>query len=137
MFQTCEAELRFCFRLCRLFVFPRGGSFVTTHQNSFFFHAFLLIWPKIEAAQRRAARWASRNYWYTSHVSEMFRNLNWCPLEQRRIDSRLLMMYKITYDLVAISGSDYLIPNCRESRFIHPLAYRQIRTSKWPPWPSG
>ena len=24
----CEADLRLCFRLCRLLVFPRGGSFL-------------------------------------------------------------------------------------------------------------
>ena len=24
----CEADLRLCFRLCRLLVFPRGGSFM-------------------------------------------------------------------------------------------------------------
>ena len=59
----------------------------------------------------------------------MLKNMNWRPLEQRRIDSRLVMMYEITYDLDAIPVSVYLIPNRRESRFIHPLAYRQIHTS--------
>ena len=29
-----EADLRLCFRLCRLLVFPRGGSFVTTAQRN-------------------------------------------------------------------------------------------------------
>ena len=32
-------------------------------------------------------------------------------------------------DRVAIPLNDYLIPNCRGSKFIHPMAYRQIRTS--------
>ena len=57
---------------------------------------------KVEAVQRRAARWAIRDYKYTSSVTAMLKDLNLRPLDQRRIDSRLLMMYKVTYDLVAI-----------------------------------
>lgn len=58
----------------------------------------------------------------------MLKDLNWRPLEQRRIDSRLIMLYKITYDLVAIPASEYLIHNTRPSAYNHPLAYRQIFT---------
>ena len=29
----CEADLRLCFRLCRLLVFPRGGSFDTNQKD--------------------------------------------------------------------------------------------------------
>ena len=57
---------------------------------------------KVEAVQRRAARWATRDYRYTSSVTAMLKDLNWRPLDQRRIDSRLMIMYKVTYDLVAI-----------------------------------
>ena len=39
----------------------------------------------------------------------MLKDLNWHPLDQRRIDSRLLMMYKVTYDLVAIPAPEYLV----------------------------
>ena len=49
---------------------------------------------------------------------------------QSRIDCRLVMLYKITYDIVAIPASDYLTPNRRQSRHIHTLAYRQIPTLK-------
>ena len=31
----------------------------------------------------------------------------------------------VTYDLVSIPASEYLIPNRRESKFIHPLAFKQ------------
>ena len=85
---------------------------------------------KVEAVQRRAARWAIRDYKYTSSVTAMLKDLNWCPLDQRRIDSRLLMMYKVTYDLVAIPAPEYLVRNTRQSRHIHSLAYRQIHTLK-------
>ena len=85
---------------------------------------------KVEAVRRRAARWATRDYRYTSSVTAMLKDLNWRPLDQRRIDSRLVMMYKVTYDLVAIPASDYLAQNTRTSRHIQPLAYRQIQTLK-------
>ena len=39
-------------------------------------------------------------------------------------------MYKITSDLLAIPAADYLIPNTRQSRHNHQLAYRQIQTLK-------
>ena len=63
---------------------------------------------KVEAVQRRATRWATRDYVYTSGVTAMLKDLNWRPLEQRRIDSRLLMMYKVTCDLVHIPAPEYL-----------------------------
>ena len=79
---------------------------------------------KVEAVQRRAASRATRS------VTAMLKDINWRPLDQRRIDSRLVMMYKVTYDLVAIPASDYLVRNTRASRHIHHLAYRQIQTLK-------
>ena len=49
---------------------------------------------KVEAFQTRAARWATRDYnRYTSSVTAMFKDLNWRHLDQRPIDSKLLMMY--------------------------------------------
>ena len=39
----------------------------------------------------------------------MLKDLNWPPLDQGRIDNILLRMYKVTYDLVAIPASDYLV----------------------------
>ena len=85
---------------------------------------------KLEALQRRSARWAIRDYRRTFSVAQMIKDLNWRTLEQRRIDSRLTRMYKITYDLVTIPAADYLIPNTRQSRHNRQLAYRQIRTLK-------
>ena len=81
---------------------------------------------KLEAVQRRSARWATRDYQRTSSVMQTIKDLNWHTLEQRRIDSRLTLMYKITYDLVAIPAADYLIPNTRQSRHNHLLAYKKI-----------
>ena len=47
---------------------------------------------EMEAVQRRAARWVFRDYSYTSSVTAMLEDLNWRPLDPRRIDSRLLML---------------------------------------------
>ena len=63
-------------------------------------------------------------------ATQMIKDLNWRTLGQRRVDSRLALMYKITYDLVAIPAADYLIPNTRQSRHNHQLAYRQYPTCK-------
>ena len=81
---------------------------------------------KLEAVQRRSARWATHDYQRTSSVTQMLQDLDWRTLEQRRIDSRLTLMYKITYDLVAIPAADYIFPNTRQSRHNHLVAYRPI-----------
>ena len=50
--------------------------------------------------------------------------------EWRRIDSRLILRYKIINDLVAIPVADYLIPNTRQSRHNHLVTCSQIPTLK-------
>ena len=47
---------------------------------------------KIESVQRKAVRWATRDYRYTSSVTSMLNNRNWRPLDQRRVDCRLVML---------------------------------------------
>ena len=81
---------------------------------------------KTETVQRRATRWITCDYQQTSRATAMLGNLNWRPLDQRRIDNRLVMMYTGTYDLVVIRTSEYLKPNRRESKCIQPLEYKQI-----------
>ena len=83
---------------------------------------------KLEAVQRRLACWVTRDYQRTSCVMQMIKDLNRRTFEQQRIDSRLTLMYKITYDLVAMPVADYLTPNTRQSRHNHQLVYRQIPT---------
>ena len=85
------------------------------------------------AVKRRAARWVYRDYNYTLSVTAMLKDLSWRSRDQRRIDSRLVMLYKVTYDLVAIPASQYLTRNTRLSRYIHPLSYRQIPTLTFSP----
>ena len=72
---------------------------------------------KVEAVQRGAARWVYRDYNCTSSVTAMLKDLIWRSLYQRRIGSRLAMLHKVTYDLVAISSSQNLPRNTRLSPF--------------------
>ena len=56
---------------------------------------------KLEAVQRRAARFTLGRYRRSSSVGEMLTSLEWPLLTQRRHDARLAMFYKIHYGLVA------------------------------------
>ena len=65
---------------------------------------------QLEAVQRRAARFVTGDYKTTSSTSQMITNLGWSSLQQRRIEARLVMMYRITHDLVDIPAAQYLHP---------------------------
>ena len=71
---------------------------------------------KIERVQRRAARYVYNNYDYSSSVTTMLENLKWQPLEERRMNTRLCLLYKAVNVLVAIPVQQYLIPLNRPSR---------------------
>ena len=76
---------------------------------------------KIEMVQRRAAKWVSNDYSTYSSVTEMMSNLGWRSLENRRYDTRLLMVYKIVYGLVAIPVPSYFERPDVYTRHTHPL----------------
>ena len=65
-----------------------------------------------------AARWVKHNYGQTSSVTEMMQSLHWRRLDQRRIDIKLSLMYKITPNLIAIPISDFLIPTRDLTKFV-------------------
>ena len=71
---------------------------------------------QIEAVQRRAARYVLNRNHATSSVGAMLEQLGWPTLQQRRKQSRLQMMYKITNDLVAIKKDSYMKPITRQTR---------------------
>ena len=83
---------------------------------------------KIEMLQRRATRWVCNDYSPYSSVTDMFSNLGWRSLGLWRYDSRMAMLYKIVYGLVAIPVPPYFECTMVQTRH-HPLAYRQIHTS--------
>ena len=84
---------------------------------------------KIEMVQRRAARYASNRYRNTSSVSDMLLNLGWDTLAERREHQRLLMLYKMRNNIIAVKDTDYLTRHNRPSRKNNTLSY-QIPHSK-------
>ncbi|XP_070183866.1 uncharacterized protein [Littorina saxatilis] len=76
---------------------------------------------KIEAVQRRAARYVLHRHRNTSSVGEMLQTLQWPSLEQRRRTSRLCMLYKITNNLVKV--------NCDELQHLPSRSRRSSRTN--------
>ena len=84
---------------------------------------------KIEMTQRRAARWVKSNTSSYDSVTEMLHDLGWRSLEQRRLDARLIMFYKIVYGLVAIQLPSYIEHPMKITRHMHSLYYRQIHTA--------
>ena len=84
---------------------------------------------KYLGVNRRAARWVKNSYSPYDSVSNMLDNLGWRSLENRRIDSCLVMFHKIIYCHVAIQIPTYFEKPYRYTRHMHPLSYRQIHTS--------
>ena len=80
---------------------------------------------QLEMVQRRAARFVCNRYHNTSSVTQMLDHLHWETLEERRTKSRLVMMYKITHQLVAVPMT-CLVPALQITRGNHGFKYRQI-----------
>ena len=86
---------------------------------------YALTYTKIEAVQRRAARFCLNEFSCHSSVTSMLSTLNLPPLQQRRERAELIMMYKIINDLIYIP-KDYFTPN--DSR-LRKGYYRQLTTN--------
>ena len=71
---------------------------------------------KIEAVQRRAARFVYGDYKTTSSPSQMIADLGWETLCHRRANAKLVMMYRITYGLIDIPGPAFLHPSTLRTR---------------------
>ena len=62
---------------------------------------------KVEMVQRRATRWILSSYSPYQSVTELQQQLNLRTLEQRRVDAKVIMMFKIIHGLVAIPVPPY------------------------------
>jgi hypothetical protein len=85
---------------------------------------------KVEAVQRRAARFATGDYQRTSSVTAMLQQLQWHKLQSRRAYVKTVMMYRIVYNLVDIPVEHYLNRPSLRTRG-HSLRFRvwQTRTT--------
>ena len=82
---------------------------------------------KIEAIQRRAARFVFKDFACFSSVTSMLCSLSWPTLRERRCSLKLLMLYKIVNQLVNISPASYLKRTTRLSRRQN-CCYQQLPT---------
>ena len=60
---------------------------------------------KIEMVQRKAARFVMNDWSRHSSVSTMLEHLKWQSLQARRAQSKTIMMYRISHNLIAIPFS--------------------------------
>jgi hypothetical protein len=74
--------------------------------------------------QRRAARYVKKGYHNTSSVTEMLQQLQWTSLEARRRQARLVLLFKISNNLVKIDPTSKLIPPKRLSRNMHDRSFQ-------------
>ena len=81
----------------------------------------------IEGVQRRAARFVKQDYKWDSSVTKMLQELNWSTLQDRRRETRLVLMYKIVNGVVAVPADDYLNRGYRRTRR-NSQNYRQYST---------
>jgi hypothetical protein len=85
-----------------------------------------------ELVQRRAARYAGNRYHNTSSVTDMLQTLTWPTLQQRRLKTKLIIMfYKIVHHIVAVPTT-ILIPTDPRIRQFHPFTYRHLHAFKDP-----
>ena len=84
---------------------------------------------KIEAIQRRAARFITNNYSRESSVSAMLKEIQLPSLQDRRLNQRIIMMHKIVHNHVDLNLEDYLKFSTRDpkavaTRYHNPLTLR-------------
>ena len=66
---------------------------------------------RLESIQRRSARFIYNDYGRTTSVTEMMKKLDWKPLSERRREQRLILMYMIVNDLIAIAAETHITLN--------------------------
>ena len=79
---------------------------------------------KLEMVQRRAAWFVKGDYNRASSVTAMLADLEWNTLQQRRMQSKTVMLYRVVHQLVSIPVTPFLIPirasRCHNMRYAIP-----------------
>ena len=93
---------------------------------------------KIEAVQRRSARFVLNDHSRYSSVTSMLEKLKWPSLAERRARAKVIMIYRIVRQQVAIGSEGVLIRNTASSRghdykFIVPYARTHVLKSSFFP----
>ena len=66
----------------------------------------------------------------TSSVTDMVNTLQWPPLAERRLKSKLVIFYKIVHCLIAVPADHILTPTDSRTRSTHSLSYKHLQTTK-------
>ena len=85
---------------------------------------------KLEAVQRRAARFVCNSYRQTASVSSMLSELSWPLLEQRRAEARLGLFHRIVHKSVDIDAATLMTRSTRLTRKANEVQYTRHMTSK-------
>ena len=76
--------------------------------------------------QCRAERFVKSRYTRYSSVSDMFDELRWPPLSQRRQEAQLILFYKIINGLAQVPFEGVLIEAYKGTRRKHNMKFRHI-----------
>ena len=74
-----EADLRLCFRLCRLLVFPWGGSFIYPNQHVFYIRPFCILHIFVHRIQYIENTGYVRNVTYSPYAFVQFKKASTRP----------------------------------------------------------
>ena len=87
----------------------------------------------LENIQRQAARFIKHDYLsrYDGCVSEMLADLKLTPLQQRRLESRLVMLFKIVRGMVPAINADNVFTPRRNKRQIRSKNYQDCQPSNF------
>ena len=79
---------------------------------------------KLKMVQRRVARFVKGDYSRTSGVTSVLEDLEWNTLQQGRMQSKTVMLYRVVHQLVSIPVTPFLIPirasRCHNMRYAIP-----------------
>ncbi len=90
---------------------------------------FLKDQYNLEMVQRRDDRWVCAEYDREASVTAMLKKLAWETLEARRAKMRIIMLYKIVHQLVAITSTQ-LTPRPTVTRQNHPFTFHQLHAKQ-------
>ena len=82
---------------------------------------------RIQAVQRRGARYVCNRYHNTSSPTSMLQALKWEPLASRRIKLKLCIFFKIHYKQIDVKFPPYVHLATERSRRAHSATYSEIQ----------
>ena len=87
---------------------------------------------KNEKVQRTTTRYVMNDYSYHSSVTSMLQALKWQTLEQRRIYSFVMMLYKISHNLVSVDQNHLQVSkNSNDSILTYKISYDLLLSSNY------